>query len=157
MYQTIYETSTYQEFSPFALKPATAEMDTAKFVLEELLPKVATYRNGERYVCFELNRDELSVRIGVGSHRGQEATFNSIRLDDLVNFQYGRLPKGCHSVDDDGLQDCVGKAMKDLKEFAYEFLHGDFRPFLRTLAMYHREQRAVKAEAVDLSKQFYLA
>lgn len=128
-----------------------------RFGLEELKPASATFRNGDRYIAFELHGDELAVRIGIGSNHWEEASFNSIRLDTLVNFMFGRLPRGCHKISDCSLQDCVGKAMKDLKEFTYEFLCGDFRPFLRTLAMYNREKKEAAKVAQDLSSRIYLA
>jgi hypothetical protein len=157
VYQTIYDSKPQATLNPALLVPITAEMKTVRFELETLTPYHATYRDGDRYVTFSVIEGDLTVRLGVGSHDLTQQTINSMRLDEMIAFLFGSLKRGCHAIDDAGLQNCLKGAMKDIREFANEFLNGDFRPFLRVLSMKHREERAAAKAKEDLSKQVYLA
>ncbi len=157
MYQAILETTNQASLQGSAIQPVTVEMRQLGFCLEHASPNQAVYRDGDRYTVFALENGELTLRLGVGSHDSAEALINSMRLDELVAFMYGGLRRGCHATTEHGLERCLASAMKDLKEFAHEFLRGDFRPFLRVLALKKREDRQAATSKESVSKQIYLA
>jgi hypothetical protein len=99
----------------------------------------------------------LTVRLGFGLHDIGNQSLNSMRLDEMIAHVYGGLKRGCHAVDNNGLEGCLARAVKDLREFANEFVRGDFRPFLRILAIRHREERDAARAKAEPSQQIYLA
>lgn len=157
MYQTVYDTVPQPSFNRAALQPVIDELGKAHFDPAELFANRATFRDGERYVSLLLDDSTLSVRLGVGSHDADESLINSMRLDEMISFLFGGMKRGCHCVDEKGLADCLQAALKDLKEFAHEFLRGDFRPFLRVLAIKKREEREAAKANKDLPEKIYLA
>lgn len=157
MYQPIYETAYRPAFTPAALQPLTREMQSMNFQPETLTPEKATFRDGDRYVMLALEEGLLTARLGVGSQAEGQASLSSMRLDEMIAFLYGGLKRGCHAADEVALDACLCGVMKDLKEFANEFLRGDFRPFLRVLAMKKREDREAAKAKEDLAKKIYLA
>jgi hypothetical protein len=142
--QTLTETAAGPQLSPIVLKSVTEELEAMHFEPVATSPNVVTFRDGERFVRFELVENILTIRVGVGSHEDEDLGITSMRLDEMIAFLYGGLQRGCNAVDDRGLTACVDAAMKDLKEFAHEFLRGDFRPFLRVLATKKREDRELE-------------
>ena len=157
MYQTIYNPATQPKFSAALLQTFAREFAAMNFMPEEFQSNRATFRDGERYISFLLEDETLTIRLGVGSHDGEEAKINSMRLDEMVAFLFGGLKRGCHCTNDAGLEDCLASAMKDLREFANEFLRGDFRPFLRILAIKKREERDAEKAKKELAEKIYLA
>jgi hypothetical protein len=157
VYQTIYDTAIQPTFNPAILKPITDDLQKSNFCAEALSPKSATYRDGDRYVTFLLEDGCLFLRLGVGSHDSLETTINSMRLDEMVGFLYGGLKRGCHAMDEKAIHECLAGALRDLKEFAHEFLRGDFRPFLRVLAIKKREEREAEKAKLDATQHIYLA
>ena len=154
MYQSVYETA-HPTFSAAILHNVTKDLQAMHFLPESASPTTALYRDGDRYIEFLLDEDCLTVRLGVGSHDPGESLINSMLLNEMIGFLYGGMQRGCHAVDEKGLDVCLQAAMQDLKEFAHEFLRGDFRPFLRVLAIKKREER--EAAKVEAEKKIYLA
>ena len=155
MYQPIYEPSVQPSLTPAITTEATEALKRSGFEMETLTPNRVTYRSGDRFVSIEIANSELSMRIGIGSSAGGAS--NSMRLDEMTHFMFGGLKRGCYSANELELKQCLERAMKDLNEFAHDFLRGDFRPFLRILAMKNREEREA-AKAVDAKRaQVYLA
>jgi len=157
VYQTIYETAPQPTLTPDVMQPATEELGKLNFNAVDLNANRATFRDGERYVTFLLEQSTLTVRLGVGSHDTNEAIINSMRLDEMIGFLFGGMKRGCHCIDEKGLDECMQAAIKDLKEFAHEFLRGDFRPFLRVLAIKKREERETARAQEAISGNIYLA
>lgn len=129
------------------LRPVTEEMHDLGFELESVSPSQAIYRDEDRYVTLTEEDGFITVRLGVGSMDAAQQSINSMRLDDMIMFMFGGLRRGKSRLSQTNLPDCLRSAMKDLREFAHEFLHGDFRPFLRTLALKHREELGTLREA----------
>lgn len=144
MNQSLYDTTAQPQLSPIVLKHANDELQTMHFLPVAASPAVAIFKDGERFVRFELCDSSLNLRLGVGSHEDEDLKTTSMRLDEMIAYLYGGLKRGCHAVDDRGLTACIDDAMKDLKEFAHEFLRGDFRPFLRVLATKKKEERELE-------------
>ena len=157
MYQTVYDTTILPKFNPAMMQPVIKELQAMSFSPDGLYSDRATFRDGERYVMFAIEADCLTTRVGVGSHDTDESKINSMRLDEMIGFLFGGLKRGCHSTNDAELSLCLSGAMKDLKEFAHEFLRGDFRPFLRVLAIKKREEREAEKSKKDLAEKIYLA
>ena len=157
MYQTIYDTVTTPTLNSAVMQPVINELRNMHFDPVELYADRATFRDGERYVMLLIEQSTLTTRLGVGSHDTNESLINSMRLDEMISFLFGGMKRGCHCIDEKGLEECLQAAMKDLKEFAHEFLRGDFRPFLRVLAIKKREEREAAKAKEDFAKQVYLA
>lgn len=154
MYQAIYDT-TRLTLNGANMQAVTAGMRQWNFILENVTPSEVVYREGDRYVVFCLETDTLTVRLGMGTYDPQQCAMNSMRLHEMIGFLYGSLQRGCHALDESGLDACLDKAMKDLREFAHEFLGGDFRPFLRVLWIKKREE--LEAEKERRARGLYLA
>jgi hypothetical protein len=129
------------------LQPVTEEMHELGFELESVSEAQAIYRDEDRYVTFTEEEGAITLRLGVGSLDAAQQSINSMRLDDMVRFMFGGLQRGKNRLEKTNLSECLKSSMKDLREFAHEFLHGDFRPFLRTLALKHREDKGTLREA----------
>ena len=157
MYQTIYDDESTTAFTSTNLQPVVREMNTLGFATEAVNQAAAVFRDGDRYVQFSLQDKTLSLRLGVGSHDPEDSIINSMKLHEMIGFMYGGMQRGCHVVDEQGLDACLAAGLKDLKEFAHEFLRGDFRPFLRVLALKKREEREATKAKQDLAEQIYLA
>lgn len=131
-------------FNRLVLEPTTAALSIKGFDLESVSDALVTYRRDEEYVNFTLNDGHLGICLGVGHPEHDEGiNIRSMKLDDLVRFQYGSLHRGVHSVSELGLSMCLERARADLQEFAPDFLIGDFRAFLRTVALKHREDHGM--------------
>lgn len=156
MYQAIYDT-TRLTLNGANMQAVTAGMRQWNFVLEDVKPHEVVYREGDRYVVFCLDGDTLTLRLGMGSYDPEQLSINSMRLHEMIGFLYGSLQRGCHALDESGLDACLEKAMKDLREFAHEFLGGDFRPFLRVLSIKKREELAAEKERREKARGLYLA
>ena len=74
-------------------------------------------------------------------------------LEDMIHFTYGSLDRGVNKVDYLGVRECLARAMKDLREFASEFLNGDFRPFLRVVALKFRDEHGMLRESIILGEK----
>ena len=156
MQQTIYKPRVAVTLNPAVLQDVTHEMQEMGFTPSTLTPQNATYRSGDRYVTFVLNDGAVYTRLGVGSHDLSEHNINAMRLDEMIKLLFGGMQRGCHPLTDETLHACLASAMSDLKEFAHEFLRGDFRPFLRVLAIKHREDVAAEG-AKKPNDQIYMA
>ena len=153
--QTLYESSTEPpSLSPLAFSNVNRELQSMHFAPVAASPNAVTFRDGERFVRFDLTGFNITVRLGVGSHEDMDFAINSMRLDEMIAFLYGGMKRGCQAVDERGLQLCLEAALSDLKEFAHEFLRGDFRPFLRVLAAKKREERELDKMREAASKVF---
>ncbi len=135
-------------FNRLVLQATTAVLSKRGFELESLSESLVTYRRDEEYLNFALCDGNLCVCLGVGHPEHDEGiNIRSMRLDDLVRFQYGSLHRGVHPVATLGLAACLEHSLADLQEFAPDFLVGDFRAFLRTVGLKHREDRGMLRES----------
>ena len=142
--QQLAEPSMGPSFNRFVLQATTAVLSKRGFEMESISGSLVTYRRDEEYLNFALHEGNLCLCLGVGHPEHDEGVnIRSMRLDDLVRFQYGSLNRCVHSVDAFGLTMCLERALSDLQEFAPDFLIGDFRAFLRTVGLKHREDRGM--------------
>lgn len=137
-------------FNKAVLMAVTEELGRKKFLLESAAETTATFRDEEQYIKFTLKDGDLLVRIGVGYPEHTDAHIKSMRLDELIHFLYGSLQRGVNRVDEFGVRESLSRAMKDLWEFAPDFLNGDFRTFLRVVALKYREEHGGLRESVIL-------
>ena len=156
MYQAIYDQAR-PAFNAANSQTVVTEMRQLGFDRETFAPELLVFRGGDRYVAYLLSESDVAIRIGMGPYDPSQTSVNSMRLDEMIGFLYGSLKRGCHPVDDAGIEDCLAKATKDLKEFAHDFLRGDFRPFLRVLSMKKKEDMEAAKERERLTKSVYLA
>ena len=137
-------------FNRSVLKSVTEELARKKFLLESTTDKTATFRNQEQYIKFTLKEGQLFTRIGVGYPDHTDGHIKSMRLDELIHFLYGSLPRGLHKVDGLGVRESLALALRDLWEFAADFMNGDFRTFLRTASMKYRDEHGMLRESIIL-------
>lgn len=156
MYQAIYD-PVRPAFNSANIQAVVGEMKQLGFEGESFAPNLMVFRGGDRYVAYQLSESDVAVRLGMGVYDPDQASINSMRLDEMIGFLYGSLKRGCHPIDDAGIEDCLAKAAKDLKEFAHEFLRGDFRPFLRVLSMKKKEEMEAAKQRESLTNSIYLA
>ena len=148
MFDTANERITGPTFNRAALRLISEELAKRGFTMESVLPDRATYRNGDRYLAFTLLNGEMHVVLGIGYAESTTDHANSITLDAMVHFLYGSLRRGVHKIGPLGILECSGKVIADLKEFANEFLQGDFRPFLRVLALKYKDEHGMLRENI---------
>ena len=135
-------------FNRSVLAAVTEELGRKKFALESMTETVAIYRHDEQYIKFTLKDGNLYARIGVGHPEHGEEHIKSMRLDDLIHFLYGSLDRGVSKLGDLGVRECLSRAMRDLWEFAADFLNGDFRTFLHTAALKYRDEHGMLRENI---------
>lgn len=139
-------------FNRAVLRPVSEELSRKGFVLESVTDHKATYREKDRYLTFEMEHGVIHIRLGIGQAEHTEGHINSMLLEDMIHFTYGSLDRGVNKVEYLGVRECLARAMKDIREFASEFLNGDFRPFLRVVALKHREEHGTLRESIILGE-----
>jgi hypothetical protein len=148
VFQTILHTAPEPTFNRTVLRAVSEELSRTGFLLESLNEQEATYRDKDRYITFEMEHGLIHIRIGIGLVEQTSGHTNSMRLEDVIRFTYGGLQRGVNKVENLGVAECLARAMKDLREFASEFLHGDFRPFLRVVALKYRDEHGTLRESI---------
>lgn len=152
MFQTILQTAPEPTFNRTVLRAVSEELSRTGFLLESIRDEEATYRDKDRYITFEMEHGVIHIRIGIGLAEHVGGHINSMRLEDMIRFTYGGLQRGANKVEYLGVGECLARAMKDLREFASEFLHGDFRPFLRVVALKFRDEHGTLRESIVLGE-----
>jgi len=94
-------------FNRSVLITVTEELARRKFFLESMSERTVTYSNEDQYIKFTLKDGDLLVRIGVGYPDHTDAHIKSLRLDELIHFMYGSLPRGVNKVGDLGVRECL--------------------------------------------------
>jgi hypothetical protein len=154
--QTILQTGPEPVFEPTfnrtVLRPVSEELSRKGFLLETLTEHEATYRDKDRYITFEMQRGVIHIRLGIGLVQQDDGRINSMLLEDMIRFTYGGLNRGANKVEYLGVRECLARTMKDLREFASEFLSGDFRPFLRVVALKYRDEHGTLRESIILGE-----
>ena len=157
MFQTILQTGPEPPFEPTfnrtVLRPVSEELSRKGFLLETITEHEATYRDKDRYISFEMRHGVIHIRLGIGLVQQREGHINSMLLEDMIHFTYGSLDRGVNKVGNLGVRECLARTMKDLREFAAEFLNGDFRPFLRVVALKYRDEHGTLRESIILGER----
>ena len=153
MYESLDDSGCPTTLNALVLQDVSEQMDEVHFVADTLTPEAAVYRDGDRFVVFGLEDGVVSVTLGIGD---KDQFSNSIRLDEMTSYLYGGMKRGCHCTDDASLHDCLQMAANDLKEFASDFLHGDFRPFLRVISLKRQAELELEEAEKDKGNHGYL-
>lgn len=154
MFSTILQAGQEPAYEPsfnrIVLRPVSEELARRGFLPESITDHEATYRDKDRFITFELEHGVIHIRLGIGAAEHEDGHVNSMLLEDIVRFTYGGLRRGANKVEFLGVGECLARAMQDLKEFASEFLSGDFRPFLRVVALKYRDEHGTLRESIVL-------
>jgi|SRR5579885_3386780 len=139
-------------FNSSVLRTVTEDLGRRKFTLESITDTVVLFRKDEQYIKFTLKDGNLYTRIGVG-HPDRGEDIKSMRLDELIGFNYSGLKRGLIKTENRGVRECLAMAVRDLWEFAGDFMNGDFRAFFRIAALKYRDEHGMLRENVILGTE----
>ena len=131
-----------EELKKFMLSPAEGSTDERS--------ATHVYRGGDRFISFRVDASPArgTVTLGVGSVDTPVSDINSVTLHHLAELTFASADRGRYDLHEVSVQEFAEKALKDLVDFAHEFLYGDIRNFIRILAVSNREKHRQEEAAV---------